>query len=133
MNRTESIGLALFSTIAVGMDCWFLASRCEFSPPVHVTGAAVALLLQIAVISVPLVMNHLFSDASVDARIRVFAFTLIACVVSLPMMETALVYGDSMGKEKGYPSVGHLCGLPTFPTGGLPNNAFQRTLEDSRR
>jgi hypothetical protein len=51
MNRTESIGLALYTTIAVGMDSWFLASRCEFSPPVQPLGTAVALLLQLSAIS----------------------------------------------------------------------------------
>ena len=133
MNRTDSIGLALFTTIAVGMDGWFLASRCEYSPPVHVAGTAVALLLQLTAISVPLVMNHLFSDASQGARLRVFGFTLLASLSSLPLMEMAFVYGDTMGKAKGYPSVGHQCRSPIFPTGGLPNKAFQRTLEDSGR
>jgi hypothetical protein len=132
MNRTDSIGLVLFTTISVAMDGWFLASRCEFSPPVHVTGTAVALLLQLAAISVPLVMNYLFVDASLNARIRVFGFTLLACLMSLPMMEMALVYGDSMGKEKGYPSVGHRCSLPIFPTGGPPNKRLQPTLGNPR-
>ena len=61
MNRTESIGLGLFITIAVATDGWFLA-----------------------------------------------------CLLSLPMMEAALVYGDSIGKDKGYPSAGYRC----LPAGG---------------
>jgi hypothetical protein len=133
MNRTESIGLGLFTSITVAMDSWFLAARCELSPPVHITGTAAALLLQLAVISVPLVMAHLFTDASLNARVRVFGFAFIACLVSLPLMEMSLVYADAMGKEKGFPSAGYQCSLPIFPTGGPPNNAFQRTLEDSRR
>src|SRR5690242_16323221 len=47
MNRTDSIGLAIFTTIAVAMDGWLLASRCEFSPTVHPTATAVALILQL--------------------------------------------------------------------------------------
>src|SRR5688500_5067224 len=103
MKRTESIGLALCTTIAVGMDSGFMVSRCEFSPPVHLAGTAVALLLQLSAVSVPLLVNRFFDDASQRARIRVFGFTLIACLASLPLMETAFVYGDTMGKEKGYP------------------------------
>lgn len=129
MNRIQSIGLAFVATLAVGMDVWFFVSRCEFSPAVHVLGTVIAVALQIFAVCIPVVMACVFSDASRRAQWRALGVALLACFLSLPLMEMAFVYGDSVGKAKGHLSVGYRCRLPLFPAGGFTDKSLPRTLE----
>ena len=118
MNRTESIGLVLFAGIALAMDGWFLASRCASSPPLHASALAVGVLLQAAAIAVPLLTNHFLGDHSLKVRLRMFAVGVFAGVISLPLMETALLFGDSIGEAKGFASAGYRCDYSRlFPDG----------------
>lgn len=109
MNRTELIGLVIFTTFAAAIDGLFLVARCASSPPLHVTGVAVGLTLQLAAVAMPLVTHRILADESLKVRLRMFAVGLFACVLSMPIMETALLFGDSIGKGKGFPSAGHSC------------------------
>lgn len=127
MNRTEAIGLTLFVVTSVAMDTYFLISRCASSPQLHASGAAVGLLVQVAAVSGPLVVNHLFHDSTLKVRLRAFGVGLLACVASLPLMETAVLFGDSIGQSKGFPSSGYACEYSRlFPDGMAGNAARER-------
>ena len=125
MNRMEAMGLVLFSTIAVGADAYFFLSRCAFSPVLHLTGTAIGLLVQAAAVSIPLCVHRLFHDSEVKVRLRAFLFGLFACLASLPLMETAVLFGDSVGREKGFPSRGYTCDYARFFPDGPANKRVQ--------
>ena len=129
MNRTEATGLILFTTIAIGADAYFFVSRCECSPQLHLVGAAVALLVQGAAIAIPFAVNRHFHDSALKVRIRAFATGLFVCAVSLPLMETAVLFGDSVGRVKGFPSTGYTCDYSRVFPDGVPNKRVQATCE----
>jgi hypothetical protein len=133
MNRTEALGLFAFSLIAAVSDAYFVISRCSCSPEIHAAGFAAGLLLQVAAVSVVIAVHHILHDSEFKVRVRALGIGLFACVVSLPVMETAILFGDSIGREKGFPSSGYTCNyLRLLPDGVPPNKLLHATCEDAR-
>jgi hypothetical protein len=119
--------------VAVLADGYFVVSRCVCSPQIHAVGLAVGLLVQTAAVSIPLVVNRLFHDSELRVRLRAVGIGLFACILSLPLMETALLFGDSIGQVKGFPSSGYTCDYSRlFPDGMPPNKLLHPTCEDAR-
>jgi hypothetical protein len=95
MNRTEALGLTVFVATSVVMDAYFLASRCASSPPLHASGLAAGLLVQAAAVSIPLLVNHLFHDSVLKLRLRACGIGLLACLASLPITETVILFSEA--------------------------------------
>jgi len=129
MNRTEVVGLTLFSAIAMGADISFLLSRCSCSPQLHVSGVAVGLMVQAAAVAVPLAVDRHFHDSALGVRLRGFGIGLVVCLLSLPLMENPVLFGDSVGRAKGFPSAGYTCNYKRLFPEGLPNKRVQATCE----
>src|SRR4051812_24659542 len=109
MKRIERSGLLTFAILAVVADAWFSMSRCSFSPEIHIFAFALGALLQATSIAIPLIVNHYLTDQTPRYRLRFLIVGALVCFLSLPVMEAAVLYGDSVGKEKGFRSIGFQC------------------------
>ncbi len=119
MKKIERSGLLTFATLAVIADVWFAVSRCSFSSEIHSSALALGALLQITSVAIPIMVNRYLSDQTPRYRLRFLILGALVCFWSLPVMEAAVLYGDSVGKEKGFRSVGSQCANHTrwFPDG----------------
>jgi hypothetical protein len=119
MNQIERSGLLTFAILAAVGDVSFAMSRCSFSPEIHVSALGLGALLQTTSVAIPLVVNRYLADRTPRYRLRFLILGALVCFWSLPVMETAVLYGDSVGKEKGFRSVGFQCTNHTrwFPDG----------------
>ena len=112
--------------VALAGDVYFLGSRCECSPEIYASGVVVGLLVQAAAISIPLIVDHLFHDSACIVRLRAVGIGLLVCIGSLPLMETAILFGDSIGQRRG-PSMGYTCGYSrVFPDRMAPSKVQAR-------
>jgi hypothetical protein len=109
MNPIEAIFLAASLSISIGIDGWFLSARCDESPAIHLTGAVVGIALQAIAVSMPILVNGFLADESLRRRVKALWLGLASCLISILVMETSLLYGDSIGEGKWYLSKGLQC------------------------
>ncbi len=119
MNRIELGGLLTFVILVVVADVWFATSRCSLSPEIHASALGLGALLQTVSVVIPLIVNRYLSDQTPRYRLRFLILGTLAYFLALPVMETAVLYGDSVGKEKGFRSLGFQCTnhIRWFPDG----------------
>src|SRR5689334_19043451 len=100
--------LALVPAVG-GFDLWVVASRCPLSPPLHSTATLVACALQVIAIGLPILVERRFDTETARFRVRGAVIAVVCFLFSMPLFETAVLYGDSIGQGKGYRSVGLRC------------------------
>jgi len=128
VNRIEATALFSFVALAITFDMYVLLSRCAAAPKVHLMGAVLGVLAQTAAVAIPMALHRHFSGESAGFRLRAISLGVLLCVTSFPVLETAVLYGDSIGKEKGFASAGYQCRDRMFPDG----LALNKTMEPTR-
>jgi len=99
--------LLILVPAVVAYDLWIVASRCPLSPPIRATATLVACLIQVMAVSIPILMERQFGMETPRFRATSTLIAVAFFLWSLPMFETAVLYGDSI--ETKFYSVGLQC------------------------
>jgi hypothetical protein len=94
---------------ALIFDLWVIAGRCTVSPAIPTTAMLCASGLQAIAVGIPIALDVKFGAETVRFRVRGILIALFCLLISLPVFETSALYGDSIGREKGYLSAGLQC------------------------
>ena len=117
IQRTVLLTLA---PAVVAFDVWIIASRCPLSPPIRGTATLLACLIQVIAMAIPIIVERQFVTETLRFRATTVLIAVGLFLCSLPMFETAVLYGDSI--ETKFYSVGLQCHghIPLFG----PNNRW---------
>jgi hypothetical protein len=112
MGRVESAVIAVAVAGSAAADAYFVSSRCSLSPPVAWSVTLFGILFQLAAASFPILVGRCLSGQLAGYRLKVSSLALLLVLISLPLLQYGVMYGDALGKDKMYRSVGMRCGAP---------------------
>ena len=77
--------------------------------PLQSTATLVACALQAIALGLPILVERRFETETPRFRARGAVIAVVCFLFSMPLFETAVLYGDSIGQGKGYRSAGMQC------------------------
>jgi hypothetical protein len=110
MHNPRLIPAALLLGLCLVFDVWFIAIRCNASPPVFVTGLVLGGVLQMLAIGVPLLAARRFHFEQPLFHLRNAALGAVCLALSIPVLQSSILCSDAMAQAKQYRATGVACG-----------------------
>lgn len=106
----EKITLVLLSLFSIGIDVWAFHSRCDLSPKVNLSMMLFAVTIQSIGMAFSYASYRVAAE-SFNLKFRRFLFVMALSLVgtSIPLVQFAVLYSDTIGHRNWDKSIGLQC------------------------